>query len=241
MNISMFLDETATQTNILDELAKAISTVGTNDTLVFYYAGHGLFDHHQRYWLSTSQSSPNNISETGIDFALLQNKLQIIPGKPLLILDSCHSSVVSEDHTRQYGRKNISDIVKSLTNVEAGLQVLTASQGDQFALEDARWNHGVFTMALLEAMQNSYLYREAIAVPLPADKNHDGIIDFDEIRSYVTQRVKEVTNHAQVPSGETKFPPIVSHRPIVRIVSLTLILGFRLIECIVRCSRVRLF
>jgi len=198
---TILVNEKATRANILDAIEKAIFKVGKNDTLVFYYAGHGLFDEHQRYWLSTRDSSPNNISDTGIDFVAIQEKLQLIPGKPLLLLDSCHSGVVTEEPAIKYGQKNMNDIVKSLTNMEVGLQVLTASQGDQYAFEDARWNHGVFTMALLEVIQNSYLYRDSVILSLPADKNLDSIIDFDEIRSYVIPRVKEITNSVQIPTG----------------------------------------
>jgi uncharacterized caspase-like protein len=67
--------------------------------------------------------------------------------------------------------------------------VIGASGGAQYALESDLWRNGVFTASVIEALRDR-----------KADWNRDGQITVSELKSYVSQRVPELTGNAQRPS-----------------------------------------
>lgn len=61
---------------------------------------------------------------------------------------------------------------------------------DEYALESADWNNGVFTYALLSGLKE-----------MKADANKDGKIMLSEIRDYVFKSVSALTNGRQHPTS----------------------------------------
>jgi len=78
-------------------------------------------------------------------------------------------------------------------------------------------SHGALTMSLIEAMTSKTLYTDIATNALPADRNGDGIVDFEELKRYAIPRVGAVTRGGQTPSGyRQNFPrqfPIVQFPP----------------------------
>jgi hypothetical protein len=77
----------------------------------------------------------------------------------------------------------------SLPGLHLGINVIGASGGAEFALESEKWNNGVFTAALIEALRDK-----------KADANGDGRVGVGELRSYLADRVSKLTGGAQKPS-----------------------------------------
>jgi hypothetical protein len=77
----------------------------------------------------------------------------------------------------------------SLPGLHRGINVIGASGGAEFALESEKWNNGVFTAALIEALRDK-----------KADANGDGRVGVAELRSYLADRVSKLTGGAQKPS-----------------------------------------
>jgi uncharacterized caspase-like protein len=67
--------------------------------------------------------------------------------------------------------------------------VLSATTGQQTAEERDEWGHGAFTLALLEALRGNADYN---------DKDH--AISVAEIRTYIANRVKTMTDGKQTPA-----------------------------------------
>ncbi len=66
--------------------------VKPNDTLIFYYSGHGVPDSTGGIYLSTSEINPDNPRKRGFSFEDLTRLIQeCISTKIVVILDSCYS------------------------------------------------------------------------------------------------------------------------------------------------------
>jgi uncharacterized caspase-like protein len=68
--------------------------------------------------------------------------------------------------------------------------VISSAGGAEFALEDDRFQNGVFTYALLEALTTG-----------SADRNQDGQLRISELREYVVARVQDLTGGEQHPTS----------------------------------------
>ena len=86
-----------------------------------------------------------------------------------------------------------------LTDAENGAIVFSSSSGRQFSVEDAKWQNGAFTKALVEGLNG-------------AAANADGSITWKSLDHYVTRRVKELTGGEQ--SSVTAVPPNTEDYPI---------------------------
>ena len=77
--------------------------------------------------------------------------------------------------------------------------VFSSSTGRQFSLENASWNNGAFTKALVEGIDGK------------ADEQHSGRVTYKMLDLYVSERVKSLTQGnqspvTQAPGGVNDFP-----------------------------------
>jgi hypothetical protein len=76
-----------------------------------------------------------------------------------------------------------------LPGQQRGINIIGASGGAEYAMESDKWNNGVFTSALIEALRDK-----------KADMDHRGRISVSDLKLYLSQRVPELTGGAQKPS-----------------------------------------
>jgi uncharacterized caspase-like protein len=72
----------------------------------------------------------------------------------------------------------------------SGATILSSSAGAEYALESSEQQNGLFTYAVLEALDGTK----------DADANKDGSVQMSEMGEYVKKRVAELTNHKQTPN-----------------------------------------
>ena len=72
----------------------------------------------------------------------------------------------------------------------SGSTILSSSAGAEYALESSEQQNGLFTYAVLEALDGKK----------DADINRDGSIEMSELGEYVKKRVSELTNNKQTPN-----------------------------------------
>jgi hypothetical protein len=72
----------------------------------------------------------------------------------------------------------------------SGSTILSSSAGAEYALESSDQKNGLFTYAVLEAMEGKG----------SADVNKDGLIQMTEITQYVKKRVSDLSNNKQTPN-----------------------------------------
>ena len=96
--VTYLLDRDATRFKILDTLARYRNTLGPNDNLLIYYAGHGFSDREAQkaYWLPVDADSGNSPNRIIADD--LTTGVRVLPSRHVLIVsDSCYSGALSRD------------------------------------------------------------------------------------------------------------------------------------------------
>lgn len=106
--------------------------VGPEDTLIFYFSGHGLIDQTGRHYLSTSQVCPEKPYSHGYPLEeLLQMAKASISRRIIIMLDCCYSGgiIANEDMIKSYHTK----IFGVLPNLNSKVCVLASSQAYQLS------------------------------------------------------------------------------------------------------------
>jgi len=220
--IDTLLDERATTGNILAALKK-LSVAGKNDIVIVSFSGHGILDADYQLVLGTNDVNFNNPAEHGLRYKDLESGLAAIPAyKKVLMMDACNSGEVDVASISRPKPAQAVDSAASVTDDRIAMRglsigdkqgqmlgtsfdvmqdafggfsqgngaiVISAARGNQSALESKEWNNGAFTYALLQGL----VYNKA-------DLNKDKRITITELKSYVTNKVVEITKGNQKPT-----------------------------------------
>lgn len=140
--------------------------------------------------------------------------------KKLLILDTCHSGELDEDEVEKrenittdsqekwrfrnagqgvafkedpLGFDNINFLMKQVfldLRRGTGATVISSSGGTELAFESPKYENGLFTYCLIDAIQSN-----------KADINRDNVITVSELQLYLTQEVKKLSKGLQIPTS----------------------------------------
>jgi hypothetical protein len=206
-----------------DALEKIKAFVGESresDEVILFCAGHGLLDEHLDYVYAGHQIDTGHPGDTGIHLdALLDAVGSGKSLKRLVLMDTCQSGSVGEKEEMKLAQAS-TELPKGVRAVKTralkvvgtsslagadqqrfieemfllpgqyrGINIIGASGGAEYAMESDKWNNGVFTSALIEALRDQ-----------KADMDHRGRISVSDLKTYLGQRVSELTGGAQKPS-----------------------------------------
>lgn len=189
-------NENATKANIKQAIAKITEEITPNDVFVFYYAGHGVMSlaPDEKFYIATHALTNFYNNDMLIKEGVSANELvefskNISAQKQLFILDACHSGgALNALSVRGANReKAIAQLART-----TGTYFLTAAEDAQYANESGNLKHGLFTYAILEILQG----KNQVA-------NSDGVISVNEIKTYIENRVPELSEEVH---GTPQFP-----------------------------------
>ena len=174
------------------EFAK-LKTAQPEDTVIIYYAGHGLAQPPRFYILPHDlgyQGDRGAINEAGLK-SMLAHSLsdrelevafdQIDAAQIVMVLDACNSGQAIESDEKRFGPMNSKGLAQLA--YEKGMFILTAAQGYQAAQEVQQLGHGLLTYALV--VQG---LRDGAADNSP----RDGQVVMGEWLDYATERVPQM-------------------------------------------------
>lgn len=196
-------NEQATKENIIKGFKSIIERAKPEDVFVFFYAGHGSLDEDNKdadgdspfYFVPTDVTKlygdPEQLQKKGLSGAELRRYLtQIRSTKQIVLMDACHSGgALKGIGVRAAGsdEKAIVQLARS-----SGVVWIASSGTKQYATEFDVLKHGVFTYALLEALNG-------------INDNGDSKVTVNELKLYMEERVPELTKkyggQAQYPTG----------------------------------------
>ena len=197
IHITVLNDADATKDKMNAAFEKIKATASPQDMFIFYYAGHGVINNKNEFYLvpyDVTQLYGNDdaLAQKGFSASALQQMSKDIKAqKQLFILDACQSAgaldaVIGAGARGAAEEKAISQLARS-----TGTQWLTASGTDQFASEFSQLGHGSFTYCLLEAFKGD-------ANP-PSDKK----LTVKLLDAYLNTKVPEIT---QKYKGTPQYP-----------------------------------
>ncbi len=189
------------------------------DTVVLFFAGHGILDAELDYYLATADMDFTTPSSRGLAYEDLEALLDGIPARhKLVLIDACHSGEVDKatdvqnltfnsaegtitsrgiqvvgETQKTVGLDLSFDLMKELfadLRRGTGAVVISSAGGSEFALESDAWHNGVFTYSVLEGLQSG-----------GADADGDGVVLVSELRDHVVEKVRSLTKGAQTPTA----------------------------------------
>lgn len=202
----------------ISRIEEFLAQAGVDDEVIFFGAAHGVLDGNLDYVFCTHDFDPADASNTGVKLDAIVNAIRKgASRKRLILLDTCQAGAVGERDAQLLSANsgpalNVTSISRSpITTVETGMSVaqtnryieemflmpgtlkgihiIGGSSAAGFALELDGILNGVFTSALIEALQSG-----------KADVNGDREVSIDELKEYLENRVVELTSGVQQPS-----------------------------------------
>ena len=168
-------DEKPTRNNILSKLTAMCRSASPEDSILFYFSGHG-YEEKEEPYLLCSDSYANPLRETAIPTNLIRKMMEdSLARVKIVILDGCHSGSIK-------GIKDAGIMTKNLFEIfippPEGFVVLTSCKLGEWSYEFPEMSHGLFSYFLLEGLQGG------------ADKDGDRIITITEAHGYTSENVK---------------------------------------------------
>ena len=201
IEVKVLTDEQATRDNVVDGLDWITRATTSKDVAMIFFSGHGINDNLNRYYFAPHNYNPDRLASTGVTFTDIKNAVEAIAGKVVFFVDTCHSgNSIGNTIKRRDAAVDINGFVNELSSAENGAVVFNSSTGRQVSLEDAAWNNGAFTKALVEGLTGR------------AEVVGKGKITINSLDLYVSERVKELTKGRQTPT--TAKPDTVSDFPV---------------------------
>lgn len=158
-HVRMLLDEKATRRRIISELGnKFLARLARpGDLIVLFFSTHGSpsqMDLRGKSYLVTYDADPEDLDATGIGMQEVNDKIhsRVLSDRVVLVLDACHSGS-SDPNAKgmlRVGNMNAQEVAEG-----SGQLVICSSRPDEQSWESKRYENGVFTKNLLEALRSS--------------------------------------------------------------------------------------
>jgi uncharacterized caspase-like protein len=183
---------------LLDFLGRA----GRDDLAVVFFAGHGMPDpaRPDEMYLLVHDTDPARLASTALSLDDVRRSLDRIRAERVVFFaDACHSAGVALPGTKfrdLNDRNPVSAFLAELGKIRRNRIVVTSSDANERSLEGPRWGHGVFTLALLDALRGE------------ADRhrgNRDGIVQLGEAVGYLRDRVERESGFMQHPVATGEY------------------------------------
>jgi hypothetical protein len=162
-----------TKAKLESKFAQILSKTNPDDTLLFYFSGHGISDSQEKTYLLASDSLSSDPANTGISLEdLIASARKKGLKKVIFVIDACRSSNVTEGKD--------SDALKSISfkGVDQ-FAILYSSKLGSPSYEDDISGLGVFTKYLILGLEGK------------ADTNYNSEVSFSELSEFVTKSLKE--------------------------------------------------
>ena len=181
VDVTLLSDREATLAGIEAAFDQVAGRTQAHDVFVLYMAGHGLAldgSYHFLPWDLVYRNS-DSVRTEALTQRRLEDLLSRVPAlKSLILLDTCNAGAFTQMAARGLAEKTALDKLMRAT----GRAMIVASSESQMALEGYE-GHGVFTYALLAALQGA------------ADErgDGDGMVAVNELAQYLQWEVPRIT------------------------------------------------
>jgi hypothetical protein len=191
----LLLNEQATTAKVRNALFTFLARPQEQDTVVIYFAGHGIPDPRdpRNLYFLTSDAKLDDMAGTALAMYEMQQVFaRVLKARRVVTFaDTCHGYGFTGERTGERAESG-NNLINQYIEHYAGhgeRAVITASDINETSYEDSKWGegHGVFTYYLLRGLGGE------------ADLNHDGVVTAGEIFTYLRKAVPAATDNKQNP------------------------------------------
>ncbi|MEM9887678.1 MAG: caspase family protein [Bacteroidota bacterium] len=185
--VRVLIDENATYRNILHSIRRVLHQADDNDVALFYFSGHGL------------ESSFLPVDYDGARNKLMHNELKSLISQSrakhkVVIADACHSGAYKGYRSAEID-KSLEHYYQAFEKSSGGTALLLSSKEKEYSLEDGGLRSGVFSYFIIRGLKGE------------ADRNHDKIINVQELFNFTRKNVRQYTASMQTPILMGAFDP----------------------------------
>ncbi len=186
-----------TLSNILDAIDNHLMQRAPDDTVLFYFSGHGIApeaNSREDYLMPVDASiNPERVPETCLSYSQLCKDLQRSgAGQVVLIVDACR---VTEKGATPRQRDDIEQQIDQQAR-ESGVVLLRSCKFGEVSREVPEFQQGAYTHFLVQALSGA-----ADGYPNPATR--DGKVTAEETQAYVHNKVVDWSRRAGMPQTPT--------------------------------------
>jgi tetratricopeptide (TPR) repeat protein len=164
-------------------------SITSQDTLLFYFAGHGVTDDSGEVFMASSETDSKEPFNGGFPFQQLTRLMnRSYSTRIITILDCCHSGAFeittgSRGDPNDEAKKAHNDIEGKSNSLKQGRGkcLIAASESTQRAYEIKEKNHGIFTYYLLEGLRGK-----------PQSVDDYGNVTVDRLADYVYDTISSL-------------------------------------------------
>jgi len=189
-----------------------LERAAVDDQVVVFLAGHGVVSDERDYYFATHDIDFADPAGRGLPYSDVEGLVDGLDAlQKLVLMDTCHSGEIDKEevelakvathvNARSFrGLGLVPKVGSSVANTTlltetfadlrrgTGAVVLSSSSGSEFSYEDASWQNGVFSFALIEGLKQG-----------KAGKR--GEIRVSALQDYVAERVRTLTDGRQNPT-----------------------------------------
>jgi uncharacterized caspase-like protein len=177
-----------TVSDVVAALEQAVQQASPEDTLAFFYAGHGVKDKDGRLYITTTTSDLGRLEETALSWTRIAGVLDKARARVVVFLDACHSGQAGAPAAAP----NDQAIARLFEQTRRPMIVFAASKGRQLSFEaaDSKLGGGYFTQALSDIIAGN---RAAY------DLDGNGAIEVSELYRGLKAYVIDNSNGDQTP------------------------------------------
>ena len=201
----------------LKGISEFFSQAGRDDSIVLFYAGHGILDDDMNYYLSHYDIDFNNPEKNGITFDKFESVIANSKAlNRLFLIDACHSGEIdkedysSETLSMEAGKVKFRSIDSSIRKLKGygvartqalfnelfmdirwgiGATIVSSAGGMEAAMEGEKWSNGLFTWCLKKGVADSC-----------ADMDGDDHVSVSELGNYLCNEVSKLSQGRQTPT-----------------------------------------
>ena len=179
-------DAEVSKAAILNQIRSIAETAEAGETIVFFFAGHGVRDRQGRFYLAMPGTDPDAIEKTALPWTEIAKLLKKAKARVLVFLDACHSGAAGTN----FFATNDDAATGLLTTIPSGLVIVSASKGRQFSEEHPAKGGGLFTNAVADVIARKRSSH---------DRNGNGAIEISELYLGVKSIVARESAGRQTP------------------------------------------
>jgi Caspase domain len=192
VTIDTIITKEQTTAGALEELIgklqeqQQLDIIKNNDRIILFISSHGFMLKDTILRLTASDFTEKRKEKTSIAVEKdILEKLKDLNCTSIVFLDACHSG-------NPLG--STKSVIK-VSDTKKNVYVIASSQGDETSFEDAKWQNGAFTKALIEAFTNQSVPTDKGNITADADK--DRVTTLKELFNFLTIRVPAIVKTKQ--------------------------------------------
>ncbi|WP_052672323.1 caspase family protein [Aliterella atlantica] len=201
--------ETSALAAIRTSLQRIIDEANSQDTVLFYFSGHGIVEPTTKQpFLCLAPTQTNNLQDTGLGLQELLQQLQLCGDKQLVLLDACHSGSVAHLwggargealQTQLDPTHELAEVLQRCAAQSRSFCALLSCDEGQRAWEFPDLKHGVFTYYLMQGLQGKATDAKGI---IEANSLYKYV--YSQTQQYVDSRMRKLClpdphNYKQTP------------------------------------------